>query len=569
MILSFDNEKSCDFILDKAQSYFDSEDYVACAKYIRVFIAESSVEDQTFLSTLLARCYHELGSTSMAIISLKRAAAIFDDYPDSLYYLALYQTEMNDKIGVQEAFFALHMVDEDGEMSQEILNLIIADAQQDKEFKLVTTEDIKNNGMQESENCLRRGEFDDALSLLLSLDKRIPNDADILNDIAVIYLCMGETENASIYAIRAIDVDECNPNGYFILSKTHELAEDKEQLMDIADKLMSQEITNLILFRKVASMLELIGDYDKLYKYINMYPSKYAYDAMMMRSIAMLNIGDRAGAIDTIVEVNKIYGDISLAKIYKKYFESEDYTHATVGDYDEMPSGYTDTFENDGFKMVDKITASNCSEIVLKAMSMYNSDKLYKYLKSNRLKIEQVPTSTFMDYINIYSHISNDNKVSVIRYLINFRDVENFTFYNQGSALEASFEEIPCIENYPNIYNEAYKLAFAVACLNARDFEDNLLVSMAELMKAMKDTMYNFRDVKVLATAVLCNSYVIVSDDVLASVAGLMKVSPISVSRCIKTIKKCGAFFDLDQDEIFSKHIQGVMNRFGVMETIE
>ena len=566
MILNFDKEITGDFILDKAQSYFDSEDYLSCAKFACNYFSNSSVDCQTFLSTLLARCYHELGSTELATVSLKRAVALDPDYPDALYYLAIYQNELHDKIGVQEAFFALHLVDEGGLMAQEVLSLVISDIQVENEFKLITLEDMKKTTMSDAETLLRQGSFDEALELLLSLNNRISDDVDILNDIAIIYLCMDDRENAKKYAVKAIEIDDCNPNSYFILSKTNYQEPNKMEINEITDKLVSQEITDLIHFKKVASMLELAEDYNKLSSYIDLYDDELSYEVLMMKAITLFNLGNRDDAINLSVEAIKIYGDLSLAKIYKTYFESNEFTHATVGDYQELPSGYAEKFKADGNVLVEKLTAENCHDMLILAMSLYSSDDLYKYFKSNIKVLNNVEVKFFIECINIFSHISKGNKSSVIRYLIEYRELFSFTLFSSGGASQFEYEDIPCIDNYPAIYNSAYKLAFATASLYAHDFENNMLVSMGEFMKNMKPTMHKFRDVKVLTAAILCNSYVIVSDDIITTVSEVMEVKSTSVAKCIDKIKEGGSFFDLDQDEIFSKHIQGVMNRFGVMD---
>ena len=569
MILDFENAMSGDFILDRAQSFFDKEDYVFCVKFINNYFDECSLECQTFLSTLAARCYHELGSIDMAITSLKRAVTCDGEYPDALYFLALYQNEKKERVGVQEAFFALNSIDEEGLMSQEILSLIILDTQTETDFKLVTPEEIKSSGMSEAENHLKSGAFEEALAILIATNIRLGDDVDVLNDIAIIYLYMEDIHRSTSYAKRAIALDELNPNSYFILAKATGFENNKQLLMDATDKLMAQKATDLMSAKKIASMLEMAGDYSKLLVYLDKYPEPFCYSIMMMRCITSFNLGDRDGAISQANEICKIYGNLGLALTYKRYFEDTQYDRAVVEDYNELPSGITANFALNNNTIIEVMTVDNCYELVLIAISLLPSDKLYTYLTSNNELLELIKEESFIECINVFSHIPKANKSTVIRYLIKHRDVVGFTLYHGGGAYDVDYTEVPNVSDYPSVYSEAYILAFAAACMHSRDFEEGILVSMNELMVAMSAMKHDFSDVKKLAAAILCNSYVIVSDDIRGNVSEIMGVTVPALNECIDKIKENGAFFDLDQDEIFSKHIKGVMSRFGIIDNIE
>ena len=159
-----------DYILDKAQEHFDQENYVDCVKYIVFYFDDCSLECQSRLATVAGRCYYELGSIDSAIMSLKRAIACDDDYADPLYYLAMYQQESKNKIGVQDAFFELNHVDTDGDLAQEILKMIVADAQLDEEFKLVSSAETKERVMLNAENLIKQNSLDEALAMLKDLN---------------------------------------------------------------------------------------------------------------------------------------------------------------------------------------------------------------------------------------------------------------------------------------------------------------------------------------------------------------------------------------------------------------
>ncbi len=569
MIKSFDSIMTGDYILDKAQEHFDQENYVDCVKYIVFYFDDCSLECQSRLATVAGRCYYELGSIDSAIMSLKRAIACDDDYADPLYYLALYQQESKNKIGVQDAFFELNHVDTDGDLAQEILKMIVADAQLDEEFKLVSSAETKERVMLNAENLLKQNSLDEALAMLKDLNNYLNDDVDVLNDMSIICLYMENMDDAKKYAERALLLDEDNFNSYFILAQVAKLEDSEEKLAQITDLLIKEEYTDIAMLRKVVAMLELSCGNDKINVYVDGYTDKNAIERLMMKSISLFNLGDRDGAICIMDDVQKLYGDLSLARTYKEYFADTHFTSAVVGEFMELPSGYVTEYDEKEYDIVLDTNQVNHELVMIKAFGLYDEVKLYQWLIDNKEEIGEDYIDIYLHYINAFDFISPLNKAAIIMFLIKEFKLEEFTIYNHGGANGVYFEDVVGISKFPPQYNDAYVLAFSVASNISRGFENSLMTSMNDFLNAMGDRQVEFENVRVLASAILCNSYIIVADNTIARVAAVMNTDEQSIKECLDIIRAGGNFFDLEQDEIFSKHIKRVMSRFGAIETVD
>lgn len=123
------------------------------------------------------------------------------------------------------------------------------------------------------------------------------------------------------------------------------------------------------------------------------------------------------------------------------------------------------------------------------------------------------------------------------------------------------FEPIPRIEDFPKCYQDAYMYAFAYCGLNLASFSVDLHTSTNELLNAMSESKRKFQDAFTLAAAIICNSYLIISDDVIGDVARLVECNPKRLKRYISIIKKEGVFYDQDDDDMFENLIKRIADK--------
>ena len=82
-----------------------------------------------------------------------------------------------------------------------------------------------------------------------------------------------------------------------------------------------------------------------------------------------------------------------------------------------------------------------------------------------------------------------------------------------------------------------------------------------ELLDAMKTTKRKFRDEFALAAAIICNSYVLVGDDIPQMVSNMVECSAKRVKTYINIIQKNGEFFDLEDDDVFELFVKRIANK--------
>ncbi len=64
-----------------------------------------------------------------------------------------------------------------------------------------------------------------------------------------------------------------------------------------------------------------------------------------------------------------------------------------------------------------------------------------------------------------------------------------------------------------------------------------------------------------MAAAIICNSYVLVNDDIVQTVSRVVECNEKRVKSYIYAIKKNGEFFDLEDDDIFELVLKRIHNK--------
>jgi len=161
----------------------------------------------------------------------------------------------------------------------------------------------------------------------------------------------------------------------------------------------------------------------------------------------------------------------------------------------------------------------------------------------------------------VYSRNISDIMKAGILYALLSCGVTDFTFVSASGVNSEKFEPIPRIEDFPKCYQDAYMYAFAYCGLNLASFSVDLHTSTNELLNAMSESKRKFQDAFTLAAAIICNSYLIISDDVIGDVARLVECNPKRLKRYISIIKKEGVFYDQDDDDMFENLIKRIADK--------
>lgn len=566
-------------ILKKTNQYFENEEYLYLVKYVARFYNQCSNEIKSQLLQNVARVYEKWGCVDKSITLLKFACTLDENSVEAHYLLAKILLAKKDTYAFQQAFFKMGAIDLNHEYISEFLSAIDTDSS--AEIKILTPEVKRDKLFYRCFEAVMTKNAREGYKALCEFLELYPEDREA-NDLYILQcLSMGynlKAEKCTAKMIKVFPKDAAVFANYIYVKTQYEDYNPHDDL----SKLPSLEVANFEKLKNVIGVLNYLEEYSLIVEITEKFAQEknmqYSYDILMIKAIALQTAGKNEEAIAILKQINILYGPLGLSEFYLQWFCENKTAKAAIIDYNLLPVEMEIYLLNDLQKSVEE--GQNYQNILKKSglllkYSLINANTKLFCLTINLCNdfCKKLRNDNFaediMAFINIHNEIPVAVKTQVIKLMIDSGKTE-FCFFNSGSVDNVEFVPIAELEKFPKCYSDAYKLAFAFCCLNSISGANEMVMnSCIELMEVMNSTKKEFADTVALAGAILCNSYAIVGVDIVETVADLIGIKSNTIKNCIKTIKKYGSFFDLDQDEAAMEYIQNIMSKFGSIDGLE
>lgn len=569
-MINFDEFLNSDKVFTIAKKYFEKEEYTAFVNFLKGNFDKCPPEVKSELLIMLGIVYSSWAAYTQAIFIFK--LAIKYNHKNSKAYLNLARTSKS--AGADDdfktAFIMYSNMDYEGLIKQEdLINYFNSLNEQvdDTEFVLVDDEFRMNNLFDKATKYLDEGEIDKSVECLMELVDKYPDFMPAYEVLTYIYLTFFDDDKLEEIAKLRYErfPDNVESIALYIYTQRFDLNLENEKLME---KLFKTQITSMLTLKRICEVFDACGKYSECLQLINEFAknnnTENNYDILMMSIVAYLKLNDKQTAKQLLQKVKNYYGILGVGLLYD-YMIDCDAEELKIVNYNCISSAMWDIAVDLFGKVFDKIANDqdiddnelwNVFELFLLTQ---DEDIIIKFLYEfkEQFTLKNAPKIVSILYLR---QITNIVKSGVIYALI-LCGVTDFTFIVDGGINREKLIPIIELDDYPECYRDAYYYAFAYCGLNTDTFADNIHQSAVELLDTMKSTKRKFKDEFALAAAIICNSYVITSENIVETVSKMVECNAKRVKSYIKTIQKNGEFFDLEDDDIFEILIRRIANK--------
>lgn len=555
-----------DYAINKVNSYFENNDLENLFKYSRSIYKQVSCEGQAEILLTVAKAYEQFGCFDKAITLLKIAISL--DKENLAVYLKLADLffQSGDKLSYQECMLKYGIIAND-ETKMQILQKAFDDVDSD-DFKVVTPE-LKNQiFLQKIDELVAGHHFKKAIKLLEEhIEKE--NNKDIAYRLLDLYLKTNQEDMfcSLLFTLKEDFIDDASVLSSYIYMQSDNDTYDPQNDFDA---LLKCKIDDIDLLKKVVAIFDVYKKNDSINQILNEYEknhnAKNCYDILMMKALNAFNMGDIAKTNQLLEKVEFLYGDLGIAKYYKDYLNSKIGEEVYCASYDKL--------RVDSDFICDLVQKTLTNPRNNQVLYLYNFAVLSEnfliidmFFKTFENQISKMNQEDLMFVLNT-QNIEKETKANIIKKLIDIGKV-SFDILFKFEKNHIEFKQIDELKDFPVCYQEAYKYAFVYCALISDNFQDNLLQSTMELIEIMQQTKDTFANPKGLAGAIMCNSYAILSDDIVATVADIIGVSKNLINRYLNKIKQYGDYFDKDIDDLFFEQLKKIMSKYGNVDLFE
>lgn len=567
-MISFEEYMSPERILQLATKYYEKQDYVAVANFLQDKYDKCPLEIQSQLLELLGNVYIKWEAIEQAIWAFKYAIKCNPLNSNAYLDLANACKNCGEIDGFKEALVTFSNLDYQGlSKAEELVEYFnsLSQNQLDNELFLVDDDFKSNDMLDKAFELYGKGEFDVACDCLEKLIEMYPDYQPAYELLICIYLTLFDEEKLADVSERRFKRFPDNVEAiamYLYTKRQLSVFEGKE----LTEKMLNSPIDNILSLKRICEVLDARGEYDKCVELINNYSKKNEnnYDILMMQMIASLKIGNYQNAKQLLKKINNYYGIIGLGRIYGYLFDCNKDALKIVN-YNSIPD---ELWEVANTMLSDVYNKAKTNQPI-------DDDELWNVFELIVMTADEDIIINFMiDFKDSFT-LKCSQKILAINYLREIPSIvragilyamlkcgiTQFTFFTAGGLNKEEFLPIEQLKDYPECYSDAYYYAFAYCAFSTEDFAKNIYTSTVELLDAMKESNRKFRDEYALAAAIICNSYVLVNDDIVKTVSRVVECNEKRVKSYIYAIKKNGEFFDLEDDDIFELVLKRIHNK--------
>ncbi len=560
------------FVFEKAQKLFKNCEYWAFVTYITDKIELFASDNKSKLYVMLGRTYVIWECYDRAVVAFQFALLNDSKNGEALGLLAKVYMLLNEVNCFKDAFMAYASLVELKNSDNELINFFNSLLPQEKEQNIALVDDeFRMNYLHEqAQQMLYRGEIDEAVDLFEYIRTKYPEDMQAYDKLIFLYMTTFNEKKVLEICEKKLEYfpEDLDAITIYLATKHGDKDFDGKELYA---KMLTLKIESLYTLKNVCEVVSGYGDYKKCLQiiadYVKEFECRYNHDILWMLVIANLKLGYRAEAKKLAAKINLAYGDLGLGAICRHIVSNEmiDVKKLKINASSFMPDELWYVANNNKIKLGLKVL--NNKEV-----------SFDDYWDTLNLLIMTSDEEDVIDFLLLYKDqftLKNPSKIVSIIYSRNISDimkagilyallscgVADFTFVSASGVNSEKFEPIPRIEDFPKCYQDAYMYAFAYCGLNLASFSVDLHTSTNELLNAMSESKRKFQDAFTLAAAIICNSYLIISDDVIGDVARLVECNPKRLKRYISIIKKEGVFYDQDDDDMFENLIKRIADK--------
>ncbi len=569
-MIGFEESVNPNMILSIAKKYFARKEYCGYINFLKGNFDKCPPKIKSELLQMLGIIYNCWQSYDQAILALK--FAIKFDENNSKAYLNLAKTNMyiGNENGFKSAFIKYSDLDYDGLANcEDLINYFngLGQSLEEDDFVLVDDDFRVNNLFNKANIFLDKGDIDSATKCLELLITKYPNFKPAYELFTFVCLTnFDDTKLAEITQKRYDNFpDDLEVIAMYLYTKRNDLDYDDSILVK---KLLGGKIESMLTLKRVCEVLDAKGQYVECLELVNAFAEnnnlKNNYDILMMQMVAKLKLGDKKTAKSLLNKIRNYYGMFGLGFIYQKIIDYN-IKNTRIVNYNYLSDDLWQVAHNLFEELYEKHkSGKQCSEaefFEVFELLFVTADEdeiigfLYTFKEEFTIKYAEKIISLLY-----FRHVPNIIKVGVLYALI-LCGITNFVFVTDNGRNCEKLLPIPSLDEFPNCYRDAYYYAFAYCGLNLEDFSENLQTSTMELLDAMKTTKRKFRDEFALAAAIICNSYVLVGDDIPQMVSNMVECSAKRVKTYINIIQKNGEFFDLEDDDVFELFVKRIANK--------
>lgn len=571
-MINFECNFDEDFMFEKAQKLFANCDYWSFVTYINGKIDLFIPENRSKLYVMLGRTYVVWECYEKAVVAYQFALLNDSQNSEALGLLANVYMLLNDVNCFKEAFMAYASLVELKNSDNELINFFnsLLPTEHNQSIALVNDEFRVNYLHEQAQQMLYRGEIHEAVELFEHIRSKYPEDMLVYDKLIFLYMTAFDDKKVMEICEEKMKYfpNDLDAITIYLATKHRDKDFDGSKLYE---KMLTLKIESIYNLKNVCEVLAGYGNYKKclelIAKFIEEFGCKYNHDLLWMQFIAHLKLGDMAEAKKLAAQINIGYGDLGLGVICRHIVGNEmiDVKKLKINTSSFMPDELWYVANNSKIKLGLKIL--NKKEV-----------SFDEFWETFNLLIMTSDEEDVVDFLMLYEKqftLKNPSKIASIIYSRNISDImkagilyallncgiTKFTFVGPGGVNEEKFEPIERMEEFPKCYIHAYMYAFAYCGINLVSFASDLNTSANELLNAMSESKRKFQDPFTLAAAIICNSYLIISDNVIRDVARMVECNPKRLKRYIAIIKKEGVFYDQDDDDMFENLIKKIADK--------
>lgn len=569
-MISFDEFLNSDKVFSIAKKYFEKEDYNAFVNFIKGNFDKCPPEVKSELLIMLGIIYSSWGSYTQAIFVLKLAIKFNPKNSNAYLNLARVSKDAGIDDEFKAAFVMYSNMDYEGLIKQEdLINYFnrLNEQVDDTEFVLVDDDFRKNSLFEKATKYLDAGEIDNSIDCLNELVDKYPDFLPAYEVLTYIYLTFFDDDKLEKLAKLRFErfPDNVEAIALYLYTKRFDLSVENSKLME---KFFTTPINSMLTLKRVCEVFDACGKYSECLGLINDYAknnnAENNYDILMMSLVANLKLQDKQTAEQLLQKVKNYYGILGVGLLYD-YMKNCNADELKIVNFNCIASEMWDITNILFTQLFDKVitekpVSDNEFWTVFELLLLtQDEDVIIKFLYEFK---EQFTLKNAEKIVSILylRQITNIVKAGVI-YALLLCGVTHFTFLADGGINREKLLPISELDNYPECYRDAYYYAFAYCGLNTDTFADNVHQSAMELLETMKTSKRKFRDEFALAAVVICNSYVIVGENIVETVSKIVECNAKRVKSYINIIQKNGEFFDLEDDDIFEILIRRIANK--------
>lgn len=557
------------------QKFVDTDDF-ECIRLCLKALADNklSIEDKMFIYIQLGKSYNNIGENEYAIYQLKQALMIkhYDD--DALYNIFLSYININAFPAYKEIFYVLHYNAQNRDLVDSALSILFTH-EDVSSFKMDMFDDEVPPLMIVSEK--------EKLERLLVRVEEYANSGKINETMEYLAQSMNKYGHNEIFLEYYIMMSGFCVK-YDVMHKIAEILYDINH--DNASSIMAgliycaevndQELTNIWTRRAWDS--KIIDDDDKCYKIligldnVDEYQLGLDYIAriqdnatrpcyMFASAVFNYKLGNSEIAINILKQMNSLYGDRSFAK-------EAIYTIKRNGDIDISEyHRINDTFVTDHMSILvarlENATVKEFSINFLEVKDLLRVAALAGEFGLISKAISNLSVGVINREIDFFNKLLVDDlwvttemKINIIFELLIKSPNIKFKFCINGMVEKSSFE-LP-MKSYKAMnspMNTAYAFAYAVGCINGKDFKHNLMKSYLKAFDKVIAKPNSFDNYKALAAVLSLGAYMYYGGNVKDKVIACHDCDRKVFDKYLKAINKGKSFYSEEEQEFIFNEI--------------